>query len=141
MNNRDAKLNQTRTRQNRTKIWRNNSKEKMKNTYLSAVQEWVAINTTWWGHRRHWSAETCSVRWRVASKRRLFGGIDEETQRKTLRVNTRFSQASHWNGKPDEVNPNLGFRVWAEIKGWSTLNQYSHSSKLLYKQTACPFID
>jgi len=35
-----------------------------------------------------------------------------KTQRKIgLEVNARFSQASHWNGIPDEVKPNLGFRV------------------------------
>jgi len=34
-----------------------------------------------------------------------------------MEVNAQFSQASHWIGKPDEVKPNLGFRVWAETKG------------------------
>jgi len=32
-------------------------------------------------------------------------------RRSDMEVNAQFSQASHWIGKPDEVKPNLGFRV------------------------------
>jgi len=31
--------------------------------------------------------------------------------RSNMEVNARIPQASHWIGKPDEVKPNLGFRV------------------------------
>jgi len=48
MNNRDAQLNQARTRRNQTKkIEEITAKKKMKNTYLNAVQARVALNTTW----------------------------------------------------------------------------------------------